>query len=113
ARTGVRARRGAREHLFDGGDDVGAVESLFPARLSGAGTSLAGARRAHGRGRPDGWRKPPAGLRQGHVAVVAARDPFGAAALVRAAHGVLRGAPPHPPALPPPPAPAPHPTPHP
>ncbi len=98
AQIGVRAHRGAREHLFDGGNDLGAVEPLFSARVSGAWAGLAGARRAHGRGRPDGRRKLPAGLRQGHVAVVAARDPFGAAAPVRDGHGVLRGTAPYRPA---------------
>ena len=51
AEIGVRAGRGAGQHLLDGGDDLGAVEPLFSARLSGARAGAARARRAHGGGR--------------------------------------------------------------
>ena len=51
AEIGVRAGRGAGQHLLDGGNDLGAVEPLFSARLSGARAGAARARRAHGGGR--------------------------------------------------------------
>ena len=98
AQIRVRLRRGAGEHLFDGGDDLGAVEPLFPARLSGAGAGAARARRAHGGGRADVGRESRAGLHPGHVAAVAAGDPVRLAAPVRDGDGLLRGAAPHRPA---------------
>ena len=59
----VRAHRGAGQHLHDGRHDLGAVEPLFPARLSGARAGAARARRAHGGGRRSCRARVTAGVR--------------------------------------------------
>ena len=88
----VRAQRGAGQHLLDGGDDLGARQPLFPARLPFARAGAARARRAHGGGGAGRRRALRPGLRPHHPAAAAAGDPLGAAAPVRDGDGVLRGA---------------------
>ena len=91
AQIDVRAHRGAGRYLHDGRDDLGAVEPLFPARLSGTRAGAARSRRAHGGGRARIRRALPAGVRPHHLAAAAAGDPLGATVAVRDGHGLLRG----------------------
>ena len=88
----VRAEGGAVQHLHHGRHDLGAVEPLFPARLSGARPGAARARRAHGGGGAGLRRALLAGDAEDHAAAVAAGDPVDGAAAVHARHVVLRGA---------------------
>ncbi len=84
--------RRAAQHLFDGRHDLGAVEPLFSARLSGARAGFARARRAHGGSRPRLRRPLLAGAAENHAAAPSSRHSLRPLAAVHHGAFVLRGA---------------------
>ncbi len=100
AQIAVRTRPAAGQHLFDGRDDLDAVEPLFSLGVSRARAGLAGARHADGGGGPGLGRPGVADPHQDHLADAAARALVDRAARVRDGDLVLRGAAPDRPAGP-------------
>ena len=88
----------AGQHLHHGRHDLGAVEPLFPARLSRHRAGVARARRAHGGGRPDVRRPLLARAAEDHAAAAAPGYSLRPAAALHHGHVVLRSAAPDRPA---------------